>query len=139
MEYKRFDHAIVVRIDRGEEIHEQLRKVCLQEKVTLASVSGIGAINDLVSGVWDVEKKAYFSNHFQGVYEVTNLTGTITTMNGEYYPHLHISAGDAQGHVVGGHLNSAVVSATSEIVLHLIDGTVERKIDPEVGLNLLCF
>jgi len=139
MEYKRFDHAIVVRIDRGEEIHEQLRKVCLQEKVTLASVSGIGAINDLVSGVWDVEKKAYFSNHFTGVYEVTNLTGTITTMNGEYYPHLHISAGDAQGHVVGGHLNSAVVSATSEIVLHLIDGTVERKFDPQVGLNLLSF
>ena len=139
MEYKRFDHAIVVRIDRGEEIHQQLRSVCLQEKVTLASVSGIGAINDLVSGVWDVEKKAYFSNHFQGVYEVTNLTGTITTMNGEYYPHLHISAGDAQGHVVGGHLNSAVVSATSEIVLHLIDGTVERKFDPEVGLNLLSF
>ena len=139
MEYKRFDHAIVVRIDRGEEIHEQLRKVCLQEKVTLASVSGIGAINDLVSGVWDVEKKAYFSNHFTGVYEVTNLTGTITTMNGEYYPHLHISAGDAQGHVVGGHLNSAVVSATSEIVLHLMDGTVERKFDPQVGLNLLSF
>ena len=122
---------------------ERVTGLCLQdgyrEKVTLASVSGIGAINDLVSGVWDVEKKAYFSNHFTGVYEVTNLTGTITTMNGEYYPHLHISAGDAQGHVVGGHLNSAVVSATSEIVLHLIDGTVERKFDPQVGLNLLSF
>ena len=139
MDYKRFDNAIVLRVDRGEEILEQLKAVCLKENVKLASVSGIGAINDLTSGVWDVERKEYFSNHFTGVYEVANLVGTITTMNGEYYAHIHISAGDAQGHVVGGHLNRAVVSATSEIVLHLIDGTVEREFDPGVGLNLLKF
>ena len=139
MDYKRFNNAIVLRVDRGEEILEQLKAVCLKENVKLASVSGIGAINDLTSGVWDVERKEYFSNHFTGVYEVANLVGTITTMNGEYYAHIHISAGDAQGHVVGGHLNRAVVSATSEIVLHLIDGTVEREFDPGVGLNLLKF
>ena len=139
MDYKRFNNAIVLRIDRGEEILEQLKAVCLKENVKLASVSGIGAINDLTSGVWDVERKEYYSNHFTGVYEVANLVGTITTMNGEYYAHIHISAGDAQGHVVGGHLNRAVVSATSEIVLHLIDGTVEREFSPEVGLNLLKF
>ena len=139
MDYKRFSNAIVLRVDRGEEILEQLKAVCLKENVKLASVSGIGAINDLTSGVWDVERKEYFSNHFTGVYEVANLVGTITTMNGEYYAHIHISAGDAQGHVVGGHLNRAVVSATTEIVLHLIDGTVEREFSPEVGLNLLKF
>ena len=139
MDHKRFNNAIVLRIDRGEEILEQLKAVCLKENVKLASVSGIGAINDLTSGVWDVERKEYFSNHFTGVYEVANLVGTITTMNGEYYAHIHISAGDAQGHMVGGHLNRAVVSATSEIVLHLIDGTVEREFSPEVGLNLLKF
>ena len=139
MDYKRFPNAIVLRVDRGEEILEQLKAVCLKENVKLASVSGIGAINDLTSGVWDVERKEYFSNHFTGVYEVANLVGTITTMNGEYYAHIHISAGDAQGHMVGGHLNRAVVSATSEIVLHLIDGTVEREFDPGVGLNLLKF
>ena len=139
MDYKRFDNAIVLRVDRGEEILEQLKAVCLKENVKLASVSGIGAINDLTSGVWDVERKEYYSNHFTGVYEVANLVGTITTMNGEYYAHIHISAGDSQGHMVGGHLNRAVVSATSEIVLHLIDGTVEREFDPGVGLNLLKF
>ena len=139
MDYKRFPNAIVLRVDRGDEILEQLKAVCLKENVKLASVSGIGAINDLTSGVWDVERKEYYSNHFTGVYEVANLVGTITTMNGEYYAHIHISAGDAQGHVVGGHLNRAVVSATSEIVLHLIDGTVEREFSPEVGLNLLKF
>lgn len=139
MDYKRFANAIFVRVDRGEEIHEQLKKVCLQENVKLASVTGIGAVNDVVAGVWDVEKKQYFSNHFHGVYEVTNITGTITTMNGEYYAHLHITIGDSEGHAVGGHMNSAVVSATSEIVLQLIDGTVERQYNDDVGLNLFKF
>ena len=139
MDYKRFNNAIVLRVDRGEEILEQLKAVCLKENVKLASVSGIGAINDLTSGVWDVERKEYFSNHFTGVYEVANLVGTITTMNGEYYAHIHISAGDSQGHRVGAPLNRAGASATSEIGPHCIDGTAERKPDPGVGLNLLKF
>ena len=139
MDYKRFNNAIVLRVDRGEEILEQLKAVCLKENVKLASVSGIGAINDLTSGVWDVERKEYYSNHFTGVYEVANLVGTITTMNGEYYAHIHISAGDAQGHVVGGHLNRAVISATCEMVVTVIPGTVDRAFSPEVGLNLFKF
>ena len=139
MDYKRFNNAIVLRVDRGEEILEQLKAVCLKENVKLASVSGIGAINDLTSGVWDVERKEYFSNHFTGVYEVANLVGTITTMNGEYYAHIHISAGDAQGHVVGGHLNRAVISATCEMVVTVIPGTMDRAFSPEVGLNLFKF
>ena len=139
MDYKRFNNAIVLRVDRGEEILEQLKAVCLKANVKLASVSGIGAINDLTSGVWDVERKEYFSNHFTGVYEVANLVGTITTMNGEYYAHIHISAGDSQGHMVGGHLNRAVVSATCEMVIRVIRGQVDRAFDEGVGLNLLRF
>ena len=130
MEYKRFDNTIFVRIDKGEEILEQLKAIALQEHIKLASVSALGAINDFTVGVFKTAEKKYYANEFQGYYEITSLTGTITTMNGEYYAHLHMS---------GGHLNRAIVSATCEMVITVIDGTVERRFDEEVGLNLFQF
>ena len=55
------------------------------------------------------------------------------------YGHFHISIGDDEGRVWGGHLNRAVISATCELVVTVLDGRVERKPDPETGLNLMAF
>lgn len=73
------------------------------------------------------------------MFEIVSLYGTVTTLNGEYYHHLHMSAGNNRGTVVGGHLNRAVVSATCEMVIRIIDGEVERRFNPEIGLNLFRF
>ena len=70
--------------------------------------------------------------------EVTAL-GAINTMDGCFYTHIHMSAGNEKGEVFGGHLNRAVVSATCEMVITIIDGSVDRRFDEEVGLNLLNF
>ena len=58
-------------------------------------------------------------------------------MDGEYYAHLHMSAGNQKGEVFGGHLNRAIVSATCELVITVIDGRVDRVHDEETGLNIL--
>ena len=50
-----------------------------------------------------------------------------------------MSAAGEDGQVVGGHLNRAEIRATCEMILRLIDGTVDRKKDPETGLNLFRF
>ncbi len=71
MNYKRFDNKVVVRIDKGEEIVDQLKTI-------------------------NVEHKA-----------------------------------------LGGHLTQALVSATFEGIIDIIEGQVTREFDDEVGLNLL--
>ena len=139
MDYRRFGNHIVARFDRGEEILESLKALALKENVRLASVSALGAVDDFTVGVYRVDEKKYYANHFEGAFEIVSLTGTISTMNGEYYAHLHMSAGDDKGAVFGGHLNRAVISATCELVIDVIDGVVERRADPEVGLNLFNF
>lgn len=139
MDYRRFGDTIIARLDRGEEILEQVKILAEREHIRLAAVQGLGAVNDLTVGVFDTATKTYGSNRFQGAYEIVSLTGTVDTMDGAFYAHLHMSAGDAKGAVVGGHLNRAVISATGELVLRVVDGRVDRAFSDEIGLNLLRF
>lgn len=139
MEYRKFDSTIIARIDKGEEILERVKEIALKENIKLASISALGAVNDFTVGVFKTDEKKYYSNSFQGYFEITSLTGTINTMNGEFYIHIHMSAGNEKGEVFGGHLNRAVVSATCEMVITIIDGSVDRYFDEEIGLNLFKF
>ncbi|MBQ9045191.1 MAG: DNA-binding protein [Oscillospiraceae bacterium] len=139
MEYKRFDNHILARIDKDEEILEQLQVIAEREGIRLASISALGAVNDFTVGVFDTAEKRYYANHFTGPFEIVSLTGTVTTMDGAFYAHLHMSAGNAKGEVFGGHLNRANISATCEMVITVIDGTVERRFSEEIGLNLFYF
>ena len=140
MDYKRFDDTIFARIDRGEDIVEMLKEISLKEDIKLASVDGLGAIGRLETGLFDTTEKKYYNTcERDGAFEITSLTGTVTTMNGEYYGHLHLSAADGEGNVYGGHLNSAIVSGTCEMVIRIINGRVERKFSDEIGLNLFDF
>lgn len=138
MDYKKVDSKhIIARFDKGEEISATLKIIAEKENIKLAMVQGLGAVNDITVGVFDIDAKKYKANSFQGYFEIVSLTGTIDRMQGNYYSHFHISVGDEQGKVLGGHMNRAVISATGEIIITLLDGEVDREYSEEVGLNLL--
>ena len=139
MEYARFYNTIVVRIDRGEEILEQLKAIALKEDIRLAQISALGAVGDFTVGVFHTAEKKYYANSFTGDWEIVSLTGSVTRMKGEFYAHLLMSAGGTDGAVVGGHLNRAVVSATCEMFITVLDGEVGRRFDSATGLNLFDF
>lgn len=139
MEYRRFKSTIVARIDKGEEILECIKKIALKEDIKLANINALGATNNFVVGVFKTDEKKYYSNEFKGDFEIVSLTGTINTMNDEFYTHIHMSAGNDKGQVFGGHLNKAIVSATCEMIINIIDGRVDRYFDEDIGLNLFKF
>ena len=139
MEYRKFGDTYIVRIDKGEEILTQLKVFAEAEGVKLASITGLGAVKDFTVGVFDPNAKVYQPNRFQGVYETVSLVGTINTKDGDFYCHLHMCAGDQEGHAFGGHLNEAVISATGELVVTCLPGETDRVFSDEVGLNLISF
>lgn len=41
MEYRKFDNIIIARIDKGEEILEQLKAIAITENIKLASINAL--------------------------------------------------------------------------------------------------
>lgn len=139
MDFKRIGNKVIMRIDKGEEVVETIKKFCEDHKITLGSISGLGAAGRIKVGLFNVQEKKYYSTVLKGDYEITNLTGNISTMNGETYLHLHITASDHEMRAFGGHLNEAVISGTCELVIDVIDGIVDRQFNEDVGLNIYKF
>ena len=139
MEYKKVKNHIIVRLDVGEEIISSIMNILKNEKISFATVTGIGATNDFTVGTYDVTNQLYKKSNYKGVYEIVSLLGNTSTMNNEPYIHIHMSAADKNNNVVGGHLNEAYISATAEIVLNITETNVDRIKDPNTGLNIFKF
>jgi hypothetical protein len=136
MRYKKSGSTFILRIDRGEEIANTLKQFCTDQKISLGTVQGIGAVNNVVIGLFETETKEYHTTILSGDHEITSLLGNITTMDGQPYLHLHATLSDASYHAFGGHLTSAVVSGTCEIFIQIAGGRLGRTFDAGVGLNV---
>ena len=123
MDYRRFGSTIVLRLDKGDEIVESILRLAKMENIRLATVSGLGATADFTVGVFDLNQGVYNRYDYAEPCEITALVGNINTMNGAPYTHL----------------NRAVISLTGEIFIQIVDGCVDRRLDPELNLNLLDF
>lgn len=139
MEYRRFGNTIIARVDQDEDLLEKIERIAILEDVKLGSISGLGTFRYMNVGVYNLEKQQFEGNEFEGTFEIVSLTGTINTMDGHYYSHLHTAAADGEGHVFGGHLSKGIIGATCELVITVIDGRVDRKRDPKTGLNIFDF
>lgn len=137
MHYKQFNNKVIVRIDKGEELVESLKHLCKTLDIKLGSVVGIGATDKVTIGLMNTKTQKYQSKELAGDHEIAPLVGNITRMNGEVYLHLHVTICNVEHKALGGHLSSAVISATFEGVIDIIDGQVNREYNDKVGLNLL--
>ncbi len=139
MEYRRTGNHFVVRIDKGEEILEQIEALCKKEHIQAGSVVGLGAANRVELGLFDTESRVYKKKELTGPMEITSLTGNISTKDGGTYLHFHVNVCKEDLQVVGGHMSACYVSATAEIMVTQIDAVVEREMNDEIGLNLYKF
>ena len=139
MEYTKVDNYYVVRINKGEEVLTKIKELCEKEDIRLGSISGLGASNLVEIGLFNTNTKEYKTKVMEGMYEITSLIGNITRKDNEVYLHAHINFSDETNSVYGGHLVRCNISATGEIIITKINGEVNRKLDENIGLNLMKF
>lgn len=137
MFFKRLENAFAVRLEKGEEIAATLKRFCAEQKITLGSVSGIGAVRTLTLGFFNPSDRKYREETFEDFFEITSLSGNITTKEGLPYLHLHMNAAGNGFRTIGGHLIAATISLTGEIFIRTWDARVGRVMDEELGINLM--
>ena len=120
------------RLKHGDDIKRSIENYCLENGINTGIIlSAVGCIYHAKIRL----AKAIDIMDVEDDFEVLSLNGTISFGRS----HLHITLSNDKGEVFGGHLNRAVVSVTCEMVINIIDGTVDRYFDEETGLNLFRF
>lgn len=117
---------------------DSLQRAIADQGIKTGWVMGIGACEWVELGFYDLQKKAYKWQKFNGPLEVLSLQGNVSLDENKTMSHIHGSfAGDDYG-VIGGHVKDLEVAGTLEIFLHdwFADG-ISRKTDPDTGLKLL--
>ena len=139
MEYIKKDGAYILRLDKGEEVSTQLFQFCKREGLKAGVVTGLGAADKAVIGLFDPQSKVYHRREFTGPMEITSLLGNISVMDGKPYLHLHINLCNEELQVIGGHMSECWISATCEITVLSLDMEPGRKFSTDIGLNLYQF
>ena len=139
MEYTRYENTYVIRLDKGEELVRCLADFCAKEHISYGSVSGIGACDRVLIGIYDVQEQLFHEKEFNETMEIVNMTGNISRTNHGPYLHLHISLAREDLSLIGGHLKECRISATCELHLQTLPLKIGRQPDPDIGLNIYKF
>lgn len=139
MKFKKSGNTFIILVKRGEQIVEALTQFCKDHKIKCGHFYGLGALDEVELAHYIVDNKEYSSKKFDGPMEITNLTGNITTMDGEVYIHAHITCGKQDMSIIGGHFKEGRVHAVLEIFLTQVDAEIDRKHNENIGLNIMQF
>ncbi len=137
MQYREeYDGSFLAKLDRGEEVIESLKNLARKLGWRSATFTGIGALDRLDVGYFDVKEKEYLRGRLEDSHELLSLKGNIAIgPDDELVIHAHVVLGDRDMHVYGGHLFKGYVSVTAEIRIWPMDD-VRREPDEETTLNL---
>lgn len=136
MKHRKESGRYMVVLDRGDEVVQSLTDFVTREDIEGGVIRGLGGVTKVVLGYFDVERKEYLRKEFGGFYELANLVGDISIVDGKPFCHLHAVISDVDMKTYAGHLFAAEISITGEISITPGE-KVERKFDEDIGLNLM--
>tara|TARA_Y100001954_G_scaffold211314_1_gene238081 strand:+ start:608 stop:1045 length:438 start_codon:yes stop_codon:yes gene_type:complete len=121
MEYRRFGRDLLLRLDKGEELHNAIRSLSNNGISTAAITSGIGRVRGTEIGFLDSDG-IYQKMEIEHPMELLSMQGNLTPGPDGPFTHIHIVASDDDHVVRGGHLFEATVEVTAEIHMRVLDG-----------------
>jgi predicted DNA-binding protein with PD1-like motif len=121
----------------GDEVMQLLERFAREQALSGSHFTAIGAFERVTLGYFDWERKDYERIPVNEQVEVVTLAGDIALADGKPKVHAHVVLGRRDGSALGGHLLDAHVRPTLELTLIETPASVQRRHDPDSGLNLI--
>jgi predicted DNA-binding protein with PD1-like motif len=135
----RSGNLLLVRLVHGDDLLEGLKTALREEGVTSGVLlGGVGMLSGAELGYYAGDGK-YETFEIGEEVELCAVNGNISTFEGDYVIHMHVTAGRRDGSAVAGHLVSAKVHMTNELAVMVSSTRMVRKVDEDTGLKLLWF
>lgn len=132
------ERVFAVIFETGDDPVAGLTRFAEEQDLTAAGFTAIGAFSEAVLGYFDWEKKDYERIPVDEQTEVLALVGDIAVQgDNQKKVHAHVVLGRRSGAACGGHLLSAKVRPTLEVILTEAPGHLRRVHDAESGLALI--
>jgi predicted DNA-binding protein with PD1-like motif len=138
MQHVKTEKGYIIKLARGEELITTLTQWCIGNGIANAVFQGIGAVERVQIGYYDLAKKEYFFRREEGVFEVASMQGNVALVDEQPFIHAHavLSRCDDSLECIGAHIKEASVAVTLEIFLVPLEATVSRTLDDDIGLKL---
>jgi predicted DNA-binding protein with PD1-like motif len=127
----------VVVLDTGDDVLAEIGAFAEEVGLHTASFTAIGAFRSVTLGYFDLEEQRYLENPVSEQVEVLTLAGNIVDGENGKKLHAHVVVGLRDGTTRGGHLLSATVRPTLEVMVTESPRQVTRRFDESVGLALI--
>lgn len=127
-------YAII--FSRGDEVISGLTDFAIQNHISDAHFTAIGACESALLAWFDIPKKNYRPIPITDQSEVLSFTGDIAVFNGTPIVHAHSILSQPDGSTRGGHTFELHVNPTIEVFLTADDTPLAKKQDPG-GLKLI--
>jgi uncharacterized protein len=125
-----------LRFDKGEDVTASLAQYCKENNIIAAHFTTIGSAGEVVLSYYNLQTKQFEDHTIQEEIEIVSVIGNVSTMDANHIIHTHGVFSKKDLSTVGGHIKKLIVSATAEVFLTKLEGSLTRQHDPETGLNL---
>lgn len=127
----------VLRLESGDDILRSLQEFAAAKKLGASLIEGIGSLNKVKLGHYDFKTRQYKYETLEDDFEILNLSGNISSMDGNPLPHIHVTLGRRDFSAIGGHLDEGSVANMVEVVVWKLPRKLLKAKDDAIGLNVL--
>mgnify|MGYP005814650289 CR=1 FL=1 len=121
----------------GDDPMVGLGNFAAEHNIHAAQITGIGSLESAEIEWLNHQTKKFKAMTITHQHEVLSFLGNISVYQNKPVVHVHVALGDGSGHAHGGHLITAKVWPTLEVIVNEFPSAMVKRPAPELGITVI--